>query len=356
MTAAEAAGAIAAGVRDAAPDADVTLAPLSDGGPGLVDVMLAARSGRPVETDVSGPLGRTVRARWALLDGGTAVIEMAAASGLVLVVEGERDALRASTRGTGELIRAAADAGAREIVVGAGGSATTDGGAGALQALGVRLLDVSGADLQPGGVALLHLDRIDAAALAARVRTVSLRVATDVTNRLGGPAGAAFVFAPQKGATPDDVRVLDAALAQFAAIVHRDLGVDIAALDGGGAAGGLGAGLAAIGATIEPGFDVVAEAIGLEEMVQAADIVITGEGRLDAQTPFGKAPAGIARMARAHGTRVVALAGAIDESYDGGLFDGASAIAPASVPVVESMRRGPALLRAAAARVIRETL
>jgi glycerate kinase len=356
MTAAVAARAIAAGAHDAAPQARLTLAPVSDGGPGFVDAMLTAIPGKRIETEVRDPLGRPVRAAWALLEGGVAVIEMAAASGLLLVRPDERTALDASTRGTGELIVAALGHGATEVIVGAGGSATTDGGAGALQALGARLLDAGARDLPPGGAALTSLDRMDASGVDARLAGVRLRVATDVTNVLCGRAGAAAMFGPQKGASPADVQALDAALAHFAAVVRRDTGIDVASLRGGGAAGGLAAGLAAVGARIEAGFDIVAAAIGLDDLVRAADVVITGEGRLDAQTPYGKAPARVAAMARTHGKRVVALAGMVDPSFDATMFDRTRAISLEGMSVEEAMRRGPELLRAASARIVRELL
>lgn len=355
LTAIEAARAIALGVRDALPDADVVEAPMSDGGPGLVDAMLAAIGGERVEAKVRDPLMRSVRAAWAVLRDGTAVIEMAAASGLVLLSAAERDPLAATTFGTGELIRAALDLGCKEIIVGVGGSATVDGGAGAMQALGARLLDARGDAVAPGGAALAQLDRIDMSGVDPRLAVTRVRVASDVTNTLCGPAGAAAMFGPQKGASPRDVETLEAALRHFAEIVARDCGIDLLSLRGGGAAGGLAAGLAALGATIEPGFALVAEATGLEAKVAAADVVITGEGRLDAQTQYGKTASGVAALARKHGKRVAVIAGSVDAGYaaSSGAFDAVENVAPAGMGVEEAMRRAGELVRVAAARVVR---
>jgi glycerate 2-kinase len=353
LTAAEAAAALAAGVRDALPDADIDEAPMSDGGAGLVDALLAARGGERIEAPVHDPLMRPARAAWVLLRDGSAAIEMAAASGLVLISPDERDPLRATTHGTGELMRGALDRRCHEIVVGVGGSATVDGGAGALQALGVRLLDAAGADLPPGGGALARLDRIDLSGRDARLAGVRVRVAADVTNALCGREGAAAVFGPQKGATPDDVAVLDAALARFAEVARRDCGADMRELSGAGAAGGLGAGLVACaGATIEPGFALVAEAAGLTDRIAAADVVVTGEGRLDAQTGYGKTVAGVAALARERGRPVVAVAGSIEGRPPG--FAGTVAAQPAGMPLDRAMREARALVRAAAARALRE--
>jgi len=357
LTAAGAARAIADGVRAALPDAETDEAPMSDGGAGLVDAMLVARGGERIATEVRDPLMRPVRAGWALLSGGSAAIEMAAASGLVLLAADERDPLIATTYGTGELIRAALDRGCRRIIVGVGGSATVDAGAGAMQALGARLLDASGADLPSGGAALARLARIDLAGVDARLAGAEIRVASDVTNTLCGPQGAAMIFGPQKGASEQDVRALDAALARFAEIARRDTGIDLLVMPGSGAAGGLGAGLAVVaGATIEPGFAIVAEAVGLEGRIAAADFVITGEGRLDAQTAFGKTVAGVARMARAHGRRIGVIAGSVRADFDraGSPFDAIVSAAPNGVPVEEAMRDAGSLVREAAVRIIGE--
>lgn len=354
LTATQAAQAIAAGVRDAMPDAVVIEAPMSDGGPGLVDAMLAALGGQRIETPAHDPLMRPLTATWGLLPDGRAVIEMAAASGLVLLQPAERDPLIATTYGTGELIRAALDHSCTEIIVGVGGSATVDGGAGAMQSLGARLLDDRGADIDVGGAALVELARIDLLGLHVRLRTVRLRVASDVTNPLCGPEGAAAMFGPQKGASPDDVALLDAGLRHFASIVARDCGVDLLTLRGGGAAGGLAAGLAALGATIEPGFALVADATGFEAKVAASDIVITGEGRLDAQTAYGKTASGVAALARQHGKPVAVIAGTVDPAYppSRGEFAVVEVVTSAGMPLDEAMTRASELVRAAAARAV----
>ncbi len=357
LTAIEAARAIATGLRAALPDAEIVEVPMSDGGPGLVDAMLAARGGERIETPVHDPLMREIRASWAQLAGDdprTAAIEMAAASGLVLLTPSERDPLLATTYGTGELIGAALERGCERIIVGVGGSATVDGGAGAMQAFGVRLLDAAGHDLPPGGAALARLHRIDRSAVDVRLARTQIRVAADVTNKLCGPTSAAAMFGPQKGASPGNVQVLEEALRRFAEVVQRDLGINVLALSGGGAAGGLAAGLAALcGATIEPGFDVVAAAAGLETTIAAADIVITGEGRLDAQTAYGKTVGGVAALARKQGKRIAVIAGSIDPTYDPstGAFDLAESIIQPAMSVDVAMRDAHELLIAAAARI-----
>jgi len=358
LTAREAARAIAGGVRRASADATVDEAPVSDGGAGLVDALLAARGGERRTATVHDPLMRPVAATWAMLPDGTAAIEMAAASGLVLLAERERYPLVATTYGTGELIVAALDAGCSEIVVGVGGSATVDGGAGAMQALGARLLDAAGNDLPVGGAALARLHRMDLGAVDTRVLETVLRVASDVRNPLCGAQGAAAVFGPQKGASPDDVTVLDAALQNFAAVVRRDFRIDLNAIEGTGAAGGLGAGLmVAAGAAIEPGFPIVADAIGLRSRIERADLVITGEGRLDGQTAYGKAAARVAAMARECGKRVVAVAGTISD-YDAssGMFDAAVASTPDGMSASDAMSAGATLVAEATERLVRDVV
>ena len=313
LSALEVARAIEAGFRAVFPDADYVCLPVADGGEGTVDAMVAASGGRRVEATVSGPLGEPLRAGYGLTgDGATAVIEMAAASGLALIPAARRDPLRTTSRGTGELIRAALDAGARRFILGIGGSASNDGGAGMVQALGVRLLDQRGVELEAGGGALARLARIDVAGLDPRLAGCTIEVACDVDNPLVGPRGASAVFGPQKGATPDMVRELDAALAHYAGIVHRDLGVAVAELPGAGAAGGMGAAMRAFfGARLRPGIDIVMQAVGLDGRVADADLVITGEGRIDSQTVHGKTPIGVARVAKRHGKPVIGIAGCL---------------------------------------------
>ena len=307
LAADQAAGAIAAGIARARPDAEAVLRPVADGGEGTVAAALGAGY-RPRRVRVSGPDGRPVAATFAL-DGTTAVVELAAAAGLGLL---EHPApLTATTRGVGELLRAALDAGARRIVLGIGGSATTDGGAGMLQALGVRLLDADGTDVPPGGGGLARLARLDATGLDPRLAGVDLVVASDVDNPLTGPSGAAAVFGPQKGASADDVARLDAALSRYAAVLARDGGVRVADVPGAGGAGGTAAGAMLLGAHVVSGAGLVCDLVGLDTAVAGADLVITGEGSLDEQTLRGKAPAEVAARARGAEVPCVAMAGVV---------------------------------------------
>lgn len=311
--------AMAAGVRRGEPEADVIIVPVADGGEGTVDAVLGAVNGEPVEVDATGPCGeRRVRARYALINKGkTAVIEMAAASGYQVVAPNHRNVRRATTFGTGEVIRDALDRGVSKIIAGLGGSATCDGGAGMAQALGVSLKDRDGTELGQGGEALARLATIDVTKRDSRVETVEFVAACDVNNPLYGPTGTARVYAPQKGAAPEDVELLEDGMQHYAEVIQRELGQNVAEVPGAGAAGGLGAGLMAFcGAELRPGFEVVAEAIKLKEKMTDADLVLTGEGALDEQTGFGKAPAGVAKMAKGLGVPVVALAGALRPGYE----------------------------------------
>jgi len=358
LTARQAANAIAGGLQRALPDADLDLAPMADGGPGTVDVILSSRPGRLEKTTVQDPLGRPVQAAWAMLDDGpTAVIEMAAASGLVLLKPEERDPRRASTYGTGQLIRAALDSGCRRLIVGVGGSATNDGGAGMAQALGARLLDAAGHDLLPGGAALVALDRIDVSGLDARLKRCEITAATDAVNPLCGPSGASVVYGPQKGATPQVAAELDAALHHYADIVLRDLRLDIASLPGAGAAGGLGGGLVAfLGARIASGAELVAEVIDLPRRIGLADVVFTGEGRLDAQTAYGKSVSVIARLAKDAARPVIALGGSVEVDASTVAASGINAVLPiAAEPMTEAemFEQAASLLSDAAERAAR---
>ncbi|MFI9202053.1 glycerate kinase [Streptomyces sp. NPDC053048] len=314
LTAVEVARHVAAGLRRAAPDVTAVALPVADGGDGTVAAALAAGFERRLAR-VTGPLGEPVDAAWALRPAdGTAVVEMAEASGLRLLPGGALAPLTATTYGTGELLRAALDAGARDVVLGVGGSATTDGGAGMLAALGARLLDGRGRPVGPGGGALAALHSADLSGLDARLARTSVVLASDVDNPLTGPRGAAAVYGPQKGASADDVAVLDAALAHYARVLD---GGALAAAPGAGAAGGLGYGaLAGLGAAFRPGIEVMLEVLGFEAALKDADLVITGEGSLDEQTLHGKAPVGVARAARARGARVVAVCGRVSLGPD----------------------------------------
>jgi glycerate kinase len=322
LTADEAARAIEAGLAEIWPAAQFVRVPQADGGEGTVAALVAATGGQIEYRQVSGPLGEPVEAFFGLSgDGQTAIIEMAAASGLALVPPGLRDPRLTTSYGTGELIRAALDAGARQLILGIGGSATHDGGVGMAQALGGRFLDAEGIELPPGGAALARLAHIDLGGFDTRLARCRIEVACDVTNPLIGPKGAAAIFAPQKGATPQMVPQLDAALAQLARIIKLDLGLQVAGIAGAGAGGGMGAGVIAfLGARLEPGISIVIRATGLEQALKGADLVITGEGRIDGQTVHGKTPAGVAQLARTHGIPVIGLAGSL--GYDAGLVHG----------------------------------
>jgi glycerate kinase len=312
LTAVEAADAIAAGLRSRFADVDLDLAPMADGGPGTAEALVSATGGEWRRAVAHDPLMREIDASWALLSSGVGVVECASASGLLLLKPDELDPRRATTFGTGELIAAALDAGCRNLIVGLGGSATNDGGAGMAQALGFRLLDSDGNDLPPGGAELSRLTRIDSAGAHGAIADTVVLAATDVTNPLCGPNGASAVYGPQKGADREAVRELDAALQRFAAIVRRYLGREVLDLPGAGAAGGLGAGLMAfLGARVRSGAEVVGEAARIRERVEAADVVITGEGRLDGQSAFGKTTSYVARLAGQAGRPVIALPGAL---------------------------------------------
>jgi glycerate kinase len=358
VSAVEAAAAFARGVRAVWPDAEVTQVPIADGGEGTVGAMVAATGGRLEHLDVTGPLGERTRAAWGVLgDGATAVIEMAAASGLPLVPPDRRDPRVSTTRGTGELIRAALSAGLRKLVVGIGGSATNDGGAGMARALGVRFLDAAGEELPEGGAALARLARVDLSGLDPRIREAELLVACDVDNPLCGPRGASAVYGPQKGATPGVVLELDAALARFARVAEEATGRAVALQPGAGAAGGLGAGLLLFTpARLLPGIRIVLDACGFDGLVAGADLVLTGEGRTDAQTAMGKAPVGVAEVAGRHGVPVICLSGGLGPGADEVLAHGIAAIAsavPQPMPLSECMARGAELLEAGAARACR---
>ncbi|WP_240957518.1 glycerate kinase [Streptomyces barkulensis] len=311
LTAAQVAEHTAAGIRRARPGTGVEALPVADGGDGTVDAAVAAGFALR-QTAVTGPLGKAVTASYALR-GDTAVVEMAQASGLQKMPEGVLAPLSATTYGTGETLLAALEAGARTIVLGVGGSATTDGGAGMLTALGARFLDAGGRPLQPGGGPLRHLETADLSGLDPRLKDVEIVLASDVDNPLTGPHGAAAVYGPQKGAREADVELLDAALAHYARVLETVLGpraAHLAQRPGAGAAGGVGyAALAALDASFRPGIEVLLEVLGFAEALERADLVITGEGSLDAQTLRGKAPAGVAAAARRAGRPVVAVCG-----------------------------------------------
>ncbi|GHG87599.1 glycerate kinase [Streptomyces lanatus] len=310
LTAVQVAERVTAGLRRVVPDVEVEAMPVADGGDGTVDAAVAAGFERR-EVRVAGPLGHEVTAAFALR-GDTAVVEMAEASGLQRLPAGVFAPLTASTYGSGELLRAALDAGARTIVFGVGGSATTDGGAGMLTALGARFLDADGEPVPPGGGGLGDLATADLSDLDPRLASIDLVLASDVDNPLTGPKGAPAVYGPQKGASPDDVETLDAALAHFAKVLEESVGpkaAEHAASPGAGAAGGIGYGALLLDARFRPGIEVMLDVLGFAPALDRADLVITGEGSLDEQTLHGKAPAGVAAAARAAGKEVVAVCG-----------------------------------------------
>ncbi len=356
MTALQVAEAVEEGLRAVLPGAEIVKVPMADGGEGTVRSLVDATGGRMREAEVTGPLGERRRAAFGMLgDGRTAVIEMAAASGLALVPKERRNPLVTTSRGTGELIRAALEEGCDRLVIGIGGSATNDAGMGMAQALGVRFLDSVGQELEAGGGALARLARLDLSGLDRRFRgtkgsprPITVTVACDVTNPLTGPEGASHVYGPQKGATPEMVKLLDAALANFARVVEQDLGQSVAGIPGAGAAGGLGAGLIAfLGAELKRGIDIVLEVTRFREQLDGADLVITGEGGMDGQTAYGKTPAGVAKAAKERGIPVVALAGTmgqgIESVYQAGI-DAVFCIVDGPCPLEEAMAEGPRLV------------
>ncbi len=356
--AAEVAGAIAAGVRRAEPTADIVLAPMADGGEGTVDALVQATKGTTVSVEVTGPMGEPVAACYGILGGGhTAVIEMAAASGLPLVPPERREVCRATTRGTGELMKHALDQGMKRIILGIGGSATNDGGAGMAQALGFSLRDAAGTELSPGGAALADLAQIDASGVHGVLAACEVLVACDVDNPLCGPHGASRIYGPQKGASEAQALQLDTALRHFGEMVEEELGASVLDLPGAGAAGGLGAGLVAFaGGVLRPGVEIVAEACDLAGRMKGADLVITGEGRMDHQSARGKTPVGVARVAGAQGIPCIALAGGLGEGYRDVYAEGITAvhsICPGPIPLDEAMERARELLADTAEAVVR---
>ncbi|CAI0889906.1 glycerate kinase [Serratia quinivorans] len=309
--------AIERGFRQIYPQVQYVKLPMADGGEGTVDSMVAATGGEIVRVEVTGPLGQPVSAFYGLLgEGETAVIEMAAASGLHLAPKGQRDPRITTSYGTGELILAALEHGVKTIILGIGGSATNDGGAGMMQALGARLLDDQQQPLPPGGAALARLAQIDLSAVDPRLQQVSVTAACDVDNPLCGPHGASAVFGPQKGATPEMVTQLDAALSHFGSLLQQATSREVLNAPGAGAAGGMGAALLGmLNARLRPGIEIVIETLRLEEALRDADLVITGEGRLDSQSIHGKTPIGVARVAKRHGLPVIGIAGSLSKDY-----------------------------------------
>jgi glycerate kinase len=359
LSAFAAAAAIAKGARRAVPDAEVLELGIADGGDGTAEVVCRARGGQLREAPALDPLGRPCTSRYGWLGDTdkTAVIDVATASGLALLRASERDALCASSFGTGQLMLAALDAGAQRLVLGVGGSASVDGGAGILEALGARLLDADGRELPRGGGALERLARIDLGGVPARVRELPIDIACDVDSPLLGEQGAARLFGPQKGATPQGVDQLERALAQFAGVVERDFGKEIAQAPSGGAAGGIAAGLfGVLGARLLPGIDWVLDAVGFDQALAGAALCVTAEGLLDRQSLRNKGPFGVARRAAARDVPVVALVGGIAADVtdaDFPAFAGMFSICARPLSLERAMRDAEPLLTTAAERVVR---
>lgn len=357
------ADAMAAAIRAVLPHADVVALPLADGGEGTTRALVAATDGELRAVQVTGPLGEPIESAFGLLGslagqaGRTAIIEMAAASGLPLVSPERRDPSVTTTYGTGELMRAALDAGCDRLLIGIGGSATNDGGAGMAQALGVSFLDAEGRELERGGAALSRLDRIVLDKLDPRLGRMRVEVACDVSNPLCGPTGASAVYGPQKGASPAIVAQLDEALAHYADVIRRDVGKDVADTPGAGAAGGLGAGLLAFAnAQLTPGAELVLDALEFGRHAQGATLILTAEGQLDGQTAYGKTISAVARIGKALGIPVVALAGRVAMSADDLDRLGLAAAAPLAdgpMSLQESMSRADELVVSATVRVLR---
>jgi glycerate kinase len=367
LSATQAAHAIARGVRSVLPDAEVVEIPVADGGDGTVEALVNAGKGTYQWVNVEGPLGDPVVSTYGLIDGGrTAVVELASASGYELISEARRDPRRTSTYGFGQLLDAARQRGVRRIIAGIGGSATNDGGAGMLQAIGFRLQDSGGADIGRGGEALLRLDHIDASRVDPAWKNMRIEVATDVRNPLTGPEGASHVYGPQKGADARTVEMLDMALGHFADVIERQLGKAVSHVPGAGAAGGTGAALMAfLDAALLPGASLIVEAAGLPAALEGADLVITGEGRIDGQTAYGKAPGEVARRAHAAGVPVVFIAGTRAAGWD--RLEGLGIRMVATLEdenvrdggsdrqnLAELMRNADSILERAAARVVSE--
>ncbi|KGM96603.1 glycerate kinase [Clostridium novyi A str. 4552] len=318
MTAKEAAEAMERGIKKVIPDAECIKVPMADGGEGTVQSLVDATNGQIIEIEVTGPDCNKVKATYGILgDGKTAVIEMASASGIHLVKKDKRNPLYTTTYGTGELIKSALDREVKNILIGIGGSATNDGGAGMLEALGVKFYDKSGNELAFGGAALAELHKIDLSNFDLRIKNVNIEVACDVNNPLTGENGASYIFGPQKGATPEMVQKLDSALKNYAKVIREQLGCDVEKVPGSGAAGGLGAGLMAfLGADLKKGVELVIKYTKLEEKIKGADYVFTGEGSVDSQTIFGKTPFGVSTIAKKYDIPTIAFAGKIGDGVE----------------------------------------
>lgn len=343
------------GIHSVFPNASIRKLPIADGGEGTMEALVSATGGKLVHENVLNPLGESVDSFWGILgDNETGVIELAAASGLMLVAENKRDPLITTSYGTGQLIKAALNRGLRKLIIGIGGSATNDGGMGMLQALGVKFLDAEGKELPFGGNALARLDRIDPTGLDSRVAETQIIVACDVNNPLCGPQGASAIYGPQKGATIEMVEVLDRALSRYEEVARKTTGKDVANVPGAGAAGGFGAGLLFFtDAVLRPGVQIVLEAVGFESMLKETDIVFTGEGCTDYQTVNGKAPVGVARIASAQGVPTICISGSLGFGYEEVYSYGINAtmsIVPGPMPLEQCLAQAHQLIGSSAAR------
>ena len=350
------ANAMEKGIKAVFPDAEVIKVPIADGGEGTVEALVTATNGQMIYQDVTGPLGDIVQSYWGILgDGKTAVIEMAAASGLPLVPTDKKDPRITTTYGTGQLIQAALDRGLEKIIIGIGGSATNDGGSGMAQALGGKFLDADGHELPYGGAALAKLDRVDLSHMDERLKNTTIIVACDVDNPLCGSKGATAVYGPQKGASSQMVTELDAALKNFANKVGKATGKDVAEYPGAGAAGGLGAGLLYFtNAALRPGVEIVLETTGFESLVKSAQFVITGEGRTDFQTAFGKAPVGVAKLAKKYNVATICLSGGLGQGCEDVLeqgIDGLMSTVPGPMSLDECIEHGAQFIEMGAKRL-----
>lgn len=358
LTAKEVAVNIEKGIRRVFADAEVLSIPMADGGEGTVQSLVDSTKGRVVKVRVKGPLLKEVDAFYGILgDGNTAVIEMAAASGLPLLREDERNPMKTTTYGTGEIIKHALDMGCKKIIIGIGGSATNDGGAGMIKALGAKLLDGDGNDIGYGGESLGRLEAIDLSNMDKRLETCKVVAACDVDNPLVGPRGASYVFGPQKGADEAMVKVLDKNLEHYAEVIERTMGISIKDYPGAGAAGGLGGGLLTfLGAELKRGIDIVIEAVGFEEKVRDTDLVITGEGMMDYQTQYGKTPYGVAQIAKKYNIPVIAVVGSMGNNaevlYDLG-FNGIFSIIDRPMTLTQAMSEGAVLLQKTSESIMR---
>lgn len=358
MTAKEVCDAIEKGIKNVLPQSECIKVPMADGGEGTMQSLVDATNGTIYRIEVTDPLGRKTMAEYGISgDGQTAIIEMASASGLHFVTKESQNPLIATTYGTGELVKAALSKGVKKIILGIGGSATNDGGAGFAQALGVRLLDKDGKDLAFGGADLARLQRIDISGIDSRLKDVVIEIASDVTNPLCGEKGASHVFGTQKGATPEMIETLDNALSHYADVIEKQFGKQVKDVPGAGAAGGLGAGLLAFtDAKLKAGVDIVIAYTGLKEIVKKADYVFTGEGGIDYQTQYGKTPFGVAKTAKAENKKVIAIAGYVgegtDQLYEKG-FDAIFGILPAAMSLEEALRSGKENIERTVENIIR---